>query len=116
MALIHALKYLKSDLYSDTRNVLLTYARIWSTLKTDAIRSKASAASWAIDRLPEQYQPIMKRAKAICSGEAIERWDDIQALLKGCAEYMENQINKQIVVVQLPDSTNKFIKLANSCN
>ena len=101
-----------SDLNSDTRNVLLTYARIWSTLKTDAIRSKLSAADWAIDHLPEKYRPVMKRAKAICIGEENEYWDDIQSLIKPCADFIVSQINNQISIVELADDTNKSIKLA----
>lgn len=112
IATTHAFKNLMSDLNSDTRNVLLTYARIWSTLKTDAIRSKPAAADWAIDRLPEKYRPVMKRAKAICTGEENEYWDDIQPLVKPCADFIVNQINYQISVIELADSTNKSIKLA----
>jgi predicted nucleotidyltransferase len=111
-ATIHALKNLKSDLDSDTRNVLLTYARIWSTVETDTIRSKLSAADWAMHRLPEEYQPIMKRAKTICAGEEIENWEDIRKLVKPCADFMENQINKLIPMVELSDNTNKSIKLS----
>lgn len=108
----HTLKNLMSDLNSDTRNVLLTYARIWSRLKTDAIRSKLAAADWAIDRLPDKYRPVMKRAKAICAGEENEYWDDIQPLVKPCADFIVSEINYQISVVELADSTNKSIKLA----
>lgn len=111
-AITHASKDLMSDLNSDTRNVLLTYARIWSTLKTDAIWSKLAAADWAIDRLPEKYRPVMKRARAICIGEENEYWDDIQSLIKPCADFIVSQINNQISVVELSDDTDKSIKLA----
>lgn len=111
-ATAHSLKSLMLDLNSDTRNVLLTYARIWSTLKTDAIRSKLAAADWAINCLPEQYQPVMLRARAIYIGEKNEYWDDIKPLVMPCADFMENQINNQISVVMLSDNTNKSIKLA----
>lgn len=70
--LVETMNSLITDLHRDTRNVLLTLARIWSTIKTDAIRSKPDAAAWALDRLPEKYQPVMKRAKAICIGEENE--------------------------------------------
>ena len=53
-AIINALPNLMSDLDSDVRNVLLTLARIWSTVATDAIRSKPAAADWVIHRLPEK--------------------------------------------------------------
>jgi len=43
-AMLHDLNRLATDLEHDTRNVLLTYARIWSTLETNEIRSKPTAA------------------------------------------------------------------------
>jgi len=112
VATTHSLKNLMLELNSDTRNVILTYARIWSRLNTDAIRSKLAAADWAIDRLPEKLRPVMKRARAICAGEENEYWDDIQPLVKSCADFMVRQINNQISVVMLADNTNKSITLA----
>lgn len=72
IATTDALQNLMSELNNDTRNVLLTFARIWSTVGTDTIRSKPAAANWAIDHLPEKYRRVMKRAKAICKGEEKE--------------------------------------------
>ncbi len=112
IATTDALHNLMSELNSDTRNVLLTFARIWSTVGTDAIRSKPAAADWAIDRLPEQYHPVMKRAKAICKGEEKENWDDIRELIKPCADFIIGQINNTIIGIKLSHNTNKSIKLA----
>ena len=39
---------LVEDLPGDTRNVLLTLARMWSTLETGKLRSKDQAADWAV--------------------------------------------------------------------
>jgi streptomycin 3"-adenylyltransferase len=36
------------DLDTDTRNVVLTFARVWTTLATGEIRSKNAAADWAL--------------------------------------------------------------------
>ncbi len=84
-----------SELNSDTLNVLLTLARIQNTLGTDAIRSKPVAADQDIDRLPEQYRPVMKMAKAICKGEEKENWDNIRKLIKPCADFIIDQINNK---------------------
>ena len=81
-AMLHDLDRLGSELEDDTRNVLLTYARIWSTLETNTIRSKPAAADWVMKHLPKNYQPVMKRAKSICIGAENEHWDDIKALIK----------------------------------
>lgn len=106
-----ALTSLTEELHSDTRNVLLTYARIWSVMETDAIRSKPDAAAWAINRLPEEYKPVMKRAWVICIGEENEYWDDIKALIQPCADYIVRQINKSISSLTSSDNTLKSIKL-----
>jgi len=49
-------------------------------VETNTIHSKLSAADWAINRLPEKYHSVIKRAKAICKGEEKEYWDDIKEL------------------------------------
>jgi streptomycin 3"-adenylyltransferase len=110
-AMIQDLDRLNSDLQDDTRNVLLTYARVWSTLETDAIRSKPAAADWVINRLPKEYQTVMQRAKSICIGLENEQWDDIEALLKPCVDFIVNRIKAQISVVDFNDSK-KSIKVA----
>ncbi len=114
-AMLHDLNRLATALEHDTRNVLLTYARIWSTLETDAIRSKPAAADWVMKRLPEIYQPVMKRAKSICMGVEKEHWDDIESLIKPCTHFMVNKINSQISLVNF-DNPNKLIKLAEATN
>ncbi len=111
LATTDALPNLMSDLDNDTRNVLLTLARIWSTVETDTIRSKSAAADWVIDRLPEKYRPVIKRAKAIYKGEAEEYWDDIRELIKPCADFIISQINDGISKIKL-SNVPKSIKLA----
>ncbi len=110
-AIIDGLPNLMSDLDSDVRNVLLTFARIWSTVATDAIRSKPAAADWVINRLPEKYRPVMERAKAICKGEEKEHWDDIQELIKPCADFMLCEANDKIAEIILSDNVDKSIKI-----
>nr|HAT8715050.1 DUF4111 domain-containing protein [Legionella jordanis] len=110
-AMLHDLGRLTEDLEHDTRNVLLTYARIWSTLKTNAIRSKPAAADWAIPNLPEAQQVVMRRAKAICVGLESEHWEDIASLIKPCADFMRAQIHQASLLIDLNDSNN-HIKLA----
>jgi streptomycin 3"-adenylyltransferase len=100
-----------SDLESDVRNVVLTLARIWSTVSTDEIRSKPAAADWVLDRLPERFRPVMERAKAICKGEEQERWDDIQQLIQPCADYMFNEANDKIAAIMLSGDINGCIKI-----
>jgi predicted nucleotidyltransferase len=109
-AMLHDMDRLAADLEHDTRNALLTYTRTWSTLETDAIRSKPSAADWALQRLPELYQPVIQRAKAICTGVEPEHWDDIKELIKPCADFMVDKINKKSTLINF-DDPNRAIKL-----
>ena len=110
-AQIQALGGLMGDLDSDTRNVLLTFARIWSTVKTDSIHSKPAAADWAMSHLPSIYNPVMLRAKNICTSKEKEYWDDIGSLIKPCAEFIVERINQQILLIHDQNSQNRSIKL-----
>ncbi len=80
-----------AELESDTRNVLLALARIWTTMETGSIVSKSEAAEWVMDRLPEEYRPVMERAKAIYMGEE-DYWDDLQESIKPCADFIYKTI------------------------
>jgi predicted nucleotidyltransferase len=110
-AMLHDLERLSAELEHDTRNVLLTYARIWSTLETNEIRSKPDAADWVIERLPKMYQPVMNRAKYICIGLEDEYWDDINLLVKSCVDFMLSKITNQKLSINLKDPCT-LIKLA----
>ena len=109
-AQIQSLDNLMDDLDSDTRNVLLTFARIWTTVETDSIYSKPAAADWAMNRLPPALQPVMERGKDICTGKEKEHWDDLSTLIKPCAELIMEQINQRIGLIH--NSQNRTIKLA----
>jgi predicted nucleotidyltransferase len=71
-AVVAGIPSLLGELDSDTRNVLLTFARIWSTVVTEEITSKDDAAAWAIDRLPEEHRGVLIRARAMY----LEGWDE----------------------------------------
>ena len=91
-AMVSDIDTLRSDLNSDTRNVILTLARIWSTVVTGVIRSKDTAAVWVLDRLPEVHQPVLARARAIYLSEQDERWDDLQDRIEPYADYVSAEI------------------------
>lgn len=56
---------LLNDLPDDTRNVVLTFARIWTTLATGEIKSKHAAADWALAQLPPEHRPVLDHAKQL---------------------------------------------------
>lgn len=87
---------LLAELDTDTRNVLLTLARIWTTLATGEIRSKDAAADWALARLPAGHRPVLAHARAVYLGDEDERWDG--GLLTGvrpCADHLVRAIGRQ---------------------
>jgi streptomycin 3"-adenylyltransferase len=69
---------LLEDLPGDTRNVVLTLARIWSTLATGTIRSKDAAADWALKRLDPQHRPVLAHARRLYLESTYheETWSD----------------------------------------
>lgn len=83
---------LREDLASDTRNVLLTFARIWTTAVTGTIRSKDAAADWALERLPDQHRTVLARARAGYLGREHESWPP--ALLAEAAAHVDYVIRK----------------------
>jgi hypothetical protein len=56
---------LLGNLETDTANVVLTLARIWSTLATGAIRPKDAAADWVLAHLPQEHRPVLARARDV---------------------------------------------------
>ncbi|MFI7015632.1 aminoglycoside adenylyltransferase family protein [Streptomyces sp. NPDC050164] len=91
-AIVAGVPELMEELDIDTRNVLLTLARIWTTLTTGSIRSKDAAAEWALDRLPAEHRPVLARARAVYLGEEEERWDDLAP--RPCAEFLTRMITE----------------------
>ncbi|MGX5214598.1 aminoglycoside adenylyltransferase family protein [Streptomyces violaceus] len=91
-AVVAGVPELMDELDSDTRNVLLTLARIWATLTTGDIRSKDAAAAWALGRLPAEHRPVLARARAVYLGEEDERWDGLAP--RACAEFLVREITE----------------------
>jgi streptomycin 3"-adenylyltransferase len=80
-AMVDGVPSLMADLTDDTRNVLLTLARIWTTVVTGEIRSKDEAADWALSRLPDAYRPTLARARELyIAGGYGDSWDDGESL------------------------------------
>jgi streptomycin 3"-adenylyltransferase len=66
------------DLPTDTRNVLLTLARIWTTLATGAIRPKDAAVDWVLPHLAPEHRPVLEHARDLYLHHAYadDAWDD----------------------------------------
>jgi streptomycin 3"-adenylyltransferase len=91
-ALLEVIPGLIAELESDTRNVILTLARIWATLVTGEILPKEAAADWVLARLPDEHQAVLARARAIYVGEQPELWNDLLPLVRPHVEYVVREI------------------------
>lgn len=92
-AMVDGVPSLMADLPDDTRNVLLTLARIWTTVVTGEIRSKDEAADWALSRLPDIYRPTLARARDLyLTGGYGDPWDD--GMSRPLAERLLDEIGK----------------------
>jgi streptomycin 3"-adenylyltransferase len=88
---------LLDDLDGDTRNVLLTLARIWTTLATGRIASKDAAADWAFDRLPPEHRPVLDHAKRLylTCRYAEESWsEELRARVRPHADHVLAEIDR----------------------
>ena len=70
------------DLEDDTRNVVLTFARIWTTVETGVIRSKDAAADWALERLPPAGRPVLQVARDSYLVGDYRPFDDLHAAVR----------------------------------
>lgn len=92
-AIVEGVPGLMAELESDTRNVVLTLARIWTTLATGEIKTKDGAADWAMGRLPEEHRAVLARARAIYLGEEEESWDDLRSRVRPHADHVVQEID-----------------------
>jgi streptomycin 3"-adenylyltransferase len=93
-ALVAGVPRLLDELESDTRNVVLTLARIWVTLATGTICSKDVAADWALSRLPTEHRPVLDRARSIYLGDREEHWADLLPRVHPYADRVTNTIGR----------------------
>ena len=91
-AMVEGIPGLLDDLDSDTTNVVLTLALVWTTLATGTIWSKDAAANWVLARLPEEHRPVLARARAVYLGEEGDHWADLQARLRPHVDHVLGEI------------------------
>jgi predicted nucleotidyltransferase len=93
-AIVEGIPGLLDDLDPDTTNVVLTFARIWTTLATGTIRAKDAAADWVLARLPEEHRPVLVRARAVYLGEEEDHWGDLQARVRPHVDLVLGEIER----------------------
>lgn len=85
---------LLEELRSDTRNVLLTLARVWTTMATGTLVPKDAAADWVLARLPTEHRRAVVLARDAYLGNALDNWDDHAAQALSLSHYMVERIER----------------------
>ena len=93
-AMLDVIPSLLADLEGDERNVVLTFARIWTTLATGIVRSKDAAAHWALPRLPPEHRPVLAHARASYLGETAEEWGELMPRVRPHVDHVITEIER----------------------
>ena len=93
-ALLDGVDEVLPGLEDDTRNSVLTLARIWLTVETGEIAGKDRAADWALERVPAEHREVLARARAIYLGEQDERWDDLRPRVRPYGDHVAAEIRE----------------------
>lgn len=80
---------------SDTRNVLLTLARIWTTMATGAVMPKDEAAEWVLARLPAEHHQALALARDAYLGSATDNWNEHAGQVLPLSHYMIERLRAQ---------------------
>jgi streptomycin 3"-adenylyltransferase len=91
-AIFDGVSALISELEGDERNVLLTLARMWTTLATGRIVPKDVAAEYLLSHLPQEQRPVLDLARALYVSGQRGEWRALGDEVKYFADYMEGLI------------------------
>jgi predicted nucleotidyltransferase len=93
-AILAGVPSLLTELETDTRNVLLTLARIWFTLATGTVGSKDDAADWVLERLPDHHREVLDHARALYLEGADDDWSPSMAAVRAHADVVVAEIGR----------------------
>jgi streptomycin 3"-adenylyltransferase len=83
------------DVDGDTRNVILTLARVWYSVATGGVASKDDAADWALARLPAYHHAVVERARAIYLGKGEDAgWEPFMPDVRIFADHVVGEIER----------------------
>jgi len=92
-AMLDSIPDLLSYLDGDERNVVLTFARIWTTLATGVFRSKDGAADWAMPLLPPEHRAVLAHARSLyVQGVNAEEWGDLMPRVRPFVDHVIGEI------------------------
>ena len=94
-AMVGDIDVFMDEFEGDIRNLLLRLARIWQTVVTGVIDRKDRAATWAQERLPPEYQPLMEWARAMYLGRQPDDWTGLASQARANADHMITRIRTE---------------------
>ncbi|MFD5769403.1 aminoglycoside adenylyltransferase family protein [Streptomyces sp. NPDC127049] len=93
-AIVAGVPELLADLDGDTRNVLLTLARVLTTLRGGRIRSKDEAAAVLLPELPVEHRPVLAAAREQYLAGEYGSWADELPAARAHAAYVAGAIKR----------------------
>jgi hypothetical protein len=69
----------------------------WRQIANGVLRgidSKDAAASWALERLPDEHKAVLARARAIYLGDDEDRWEDVHEDVRRYADHVVAEIRR----------------------
>ena len=95
-AVVDGIPALLADLDHDTRNVLLTLARILVTVETGEIVAKDEAAERVLPRLGDRERAVLERARDAYHGRDYGSFAGIEADVRPCADALIRAIDAAV--------------------
>lgn len=86
----------RRDLATDTRNMILLLARVWHAVEEGGVIAKDGAAAWALERLPQEYKPVLERARELYLEGSRGNWDDMRDEVAAYATYVTAQVRREL--------------------
>lgn len=90
---------LLDGLQGDTRNALLTLARMWSTASSGAFVSKDEAALWAIPKLAKDNAMTLAHARGGYLGEVADDWHSRQDAAQRLADQLALNVTEALITI-----------------
>ena len=95
-AVVARIPGLMADLVDDSRNVLLTLARILVTVETGEIVAKDRAAERVLPRLGARERVVLERARDAYHGPDYGSFDDLEPDVRRCADTLIRAIDEAV--------------------
>jgi streptomycin 3"-adenylyltransferase len=95
-AIVGHVDHWAGNLDADTRNGILALARVWKAVAIGALCSEDEAATWGLDRLPDEHKACSCGPARSYRGDEEDRWDDIREDVRRYVDHVVGEIDGPI--------------------